>query len=82
VSVNNTSSGLDDTACAYDWLVFALPQSAFQARWLDESDCVGAWESEAVAAVLFPTGGTLPAVRAIDAAQVPLATHGPAMSIQ
>jgi hypothetical protein len=44
-------------------------QGAFQPRWLDESDCVGAWESGAVAAVLFPTGGTLPAVRAIDAAQ-------------
>lgn len=45
-------------------------QGAFQASWLDESDCVGAWESDAVAAVLFPTGGTLPNVRQLDAAQV------------
>lgn len=54
----------------YQALLLSRLQDAFQARWLDESDCVGAWESEAVAAVLFPTGGTLPAVRAIDSAQV------------
>ena len=42
---------------------FSFLQGGFTASWLDESDCVGAWESDAVAAVLFPTGGTLPDVR-------------------
>lgn len=45
-------------------------QGAFHASWLDESDCVGAWESDAVVAVLFPTGGTLADVRRLDALQV------------
>ncbi len=45
-------------------------QGAFQASWLDESDCVGAWESDAVVAALFPTGGTLADVRRLDALQV------------
>lgn len=49
---------------------FTCIQGAFQPRWLDESDCVGAWESETIAAVLFPTGGTLPDVREIDGALV------------
>ena len=36
------------------------------AEWLDEGDCVGAWQSEKLAAVLFPTADTLEAVRRID----------------
>ncbi len=31
---------------------------------------MGAWESDSVAAVIFPTGGTLADVRRLDAAQV------------
>ncbi|BDA48311.1 probable APETALA2-like protein 2 at N-terminal half [Coccomyxa sp. Obi] len=38
-----------------------------EARWLDESDCVGAWQSESMAAVVLPTAYTLDALRAIDA---------------
>lgn len=41
-------------------------QGVLAARWLDESDCVGAWESAGMAAVLFPTGATLEAVRQLD----------------
>ena len=33
------------------------------AEWMDESDCVGAWQNERLAAVLFPTADTLPQVR-------------------
>ena len=36
------------------------------AEWLDEGDCVGAWQSERLAAVVFPTADTLPSVRRID----------------
>ena len=36
------------------------------AEWLDEGDCVGAWQSERLAAVLFPTADALPAMRRID----------------
>jgi hypothetical protein len=36
------------------------------AEWLDEADCVGAWQSERLAAVLFPSADALPAVRRID----------------
>ena len=36
------------------------------AEWLDEGDCVGAWQSEKLAAVVFPTAETLPAVRRVD----------------
>ncbi|GAB4819753.1 hypothetical protein N2152v2_006799 [Parachlorella kessleri] len=36
------------------------------AEWLDQSDCVGAWQSEKLAAVLFPTADTLPALRQIE----------------
>jgi hypothetical protein len=41
-------------------------QGRITAEWLDEGDCVGAWQSERLAAVLFPTAETLPAVRRID----------------
>ena len=37
---------------------------------------MGAWESGAIAAVLFPTGGTLAALRRLDAAQVWLCRLG------
>ena len=33
------------------------------AEWIDESDCVGAWQNERLAAVVFPTADTLPQVR-------------------
>lgn len=36
------------------------------AEWLDEGDCVGAWQSERLAAVLFPSADALPAVQRID----------------
>lgn len=36
------------------------------AEWLDEGDCAGAWQSERLAAVVFPTADTLSAVRRID----------------
>ncbi len=34
---------------------------------MDQSDCVGAWESPAMAAVLFPSADALSALRHIDA---------------
>ena len=33
------------------------------AEWLDESDCVGAWQNERLAAVMFPTADSLTRVR-------------------
>jgi len=36
------------------------------AELIDESDCVGAWQSEKLAAVVFPTADSLPAVQRID----------------
>jgi hypothetical protein len=36
------------------------------AEWIDEGDCVGAWQSEKVAAVVFPTADSLKEVRRID----------------
>ncbi|EFN50839.1 expressed protein [Chlorella variabilis] len=36
------------------------------AELLDEGDCVGAWQSERLGAVLFPTADTLPDLRRID----------------
>lgn len=36
------------------------------AELLDEGDCVGAWQSEKLAAVIFPTADTLSAVRRLD----------------
>lgn len=44
-----------------------LLQGAMSARWLDESDCAGVWESETMAAVLFPSGDTLSSLRHLDA---------------
>ena len=37
------------------------------ARWLDEADCAGAWESDTMAAVLFPSADTLSGLRHLDA---------------
>lgn len=36
------------------------------AEWIDEGDCVGAWQSEKLAAVVFPTADSLKEVRRID----------------
>lgn len=36
------------------------------AEWIDEGDCVGAWQSEKLAAVVFPTAEVLKDVRRID----------------
>ena len=33
------------------------------AEWLDETDCVGSWQNERLAAVIFPTADTLTKVR-------------------
>jgi hypothetical protein len=44
-------------------------QGRLDAQWLDETDCVGAWQSESVAAVVLPTANTLEQLRDIDAAQ-------------
>jgi len=41
-------------------------QGRITAEWLDQGDCVGAWQSERLAAVLFPTAETLPEVQRID----------------
>lgn len=41
-------------------------QGRITAEWLDEGDCVGAWQSEKLAAVVFPTADALPAVQRID----------------
>jgi hypothetical protein len=38
------------------------------AEWLDEGDCVAAWQSERLAAVLFPSAEALPALRRLDGA--------------
>ncbi len=33
------------------------------AEWMDETDCVGSWQNERLAAVMFPTADTLTQVR-------------------
>ncbi|KAL3136401.1 hypothetical protein ABBQ38_005658 [Trebouxia sp. C0009 RCD-2024] len=38
-------------------------QGRMTAEWMDESDCVGAWQNERLAAVVFPTADTLSQVR-------------------
>ena len=43
-------------------------QGKLGVRWLDETDCVGAWESDAMAAVVLPTANTLPQLRDMAAA--------------
>ncbi len=44
-----------------------MTQGRLEARWLDESDCVGAWQSDSLAAVVLPTADSLDALREIDA---------------
>ena len=44
-------------------------QGKLGVRWLDETDCVGAWESNAMAAVVLPTANTLPQLRDMAAAE-------------
>lgn len=44
-------------------------QGPLSADWIDEADCVGAWESDSLAAVLFPSSEALPRLRALDSAQ-------------
>ncbi|KAK9807484.1 hypothetical protein WJX72_000447 [[Myrmecia] bisecta] len=41
-------------------------QGRLSADWLDETDCVGAWESETLAAVLFPTADSLHQLRELE----------------
>lgn len=41
-------------------------QGRITAEFLDETDCVGAWQSEKLAAVLFPTADTIPSLQRID----------------
>ena len=36
------------------------------AEFLDEVDCIGAWQSEKLAAVVFPTADTIPSLQRID----------------
>ena len=43
-------------------------QGKLGVRWLDETDCVGAWESDAMAAVVLPTANTLPQLKDMAAA--------------
>jgi len=38
-------------------------QGRMGAEWMDETDCVGSWQNERLAAVLFPTADTLTKVR-------------------
>ncbi len=38
-------------------------QGRMGAEWLDETDCVGSWQNERLAAVIFPTADTLTKVR-------------------
>ena len=49
------------------WLLNSKPaQGRISAQWLDKTDCVGAWQSEKLAAVLFCTSDCLPELRNID----------------
>ena len=38
-------------------------QGRMGAEWMDETDCVGSWQNERLAAVMFPTADTLTQVR-------------------
>ena len=35
-------------------------------EWVDQTDCVAAWQSRAMAALLFPTADSLPQLRSAD----------------
>ena len=41
-------------------------QGRITAEFLDETDCVGAWQSEKLSAVVFPTAETIPSLERID----------------
>ncbi|KAK9840583.1 hypothetical protein WJX81_002940 [Elliptochloris bilobata] len=41
-------------------------QGPLAARWLDEADCVGAWEGDKLAAAVFPTADSVGMLREID----------------
>ena len=41
-------------------------QGRITAEFLDETDCVGAWQSEKLSAVVFPTAETIPSLQRID----------------
>lgn len=43
-----------------------LLQGRLSAEWLNQTDCVGAWQSEKLAAVLFPTADSLGELRNIQ----------------
>ena len=38
-------------------------------QWLDETDCVGAWESDNMAAVVLPTANILPQLKSMARAK-------------
>ena len=44
-------------------------QGRLDVQWLDASDCVGAWESDSMAAVVLPTANTLVQLKAMAAAK-------------
>ena len=44
-------------------------QGRLSAQWLDESDCVGAWQSSNMAAAVFPTADTLPQLQQLAGEQ-------------
>jgi len=41
-------------------------QGRINVAWLDKADCVGSWQSENLAAVVFCTADCLPQLRNID----------------
>ncbi len=58
---------------AYDQKILSVHSLAVQGRlsaqWLDESDCVGAWQSSNMAAAVFPTADTLPQLQQLAGEQ-------------
>ncbi len=46
-------------------------QGPLDARWLDPADCVGVWEGDALAAAVFPTADSVPALRDLDGTHPP-----------
>ena len=55
------------SGCAVNHTNPSFLQGPLTARWLDEADCVGAWEGAHLAATVFPTADCLGALRQIDA---------------
>ena len=54
----------DGLSRSFLWL-----QGRLEAQWLDETDCVGAWESDTMAAVVLATANTLSQLKAMAAAK-------------